>query len=386
MLQAASIAQGAGDDEYRNGETVQGEPAIEPAPDHRRRKSATQGRKGAGIVNTFRGQAPRERLRPLMRKSCFVVLLAGVMLATAVAAIAAPHRKAPPVASFASAEAVLAWISGYTARPEPQRLPAAVHALIAGGAFKDIDQAGMYIGFIAGVLNTDPAGARKLVTAMFPMAPEHQVVVIKAIALSGLADWKTLLGEVAERMPARAAMVEKYLYRKAPTLDITREAGAFAIDANWGFYFATGSDVPVVRIIRTLAWASDKSDLERLTLGSMAKWTLATNAQRSLDLLRTCKGAMAGQPKEVSVHLADAIDAAETYEISRLRRSALASIDEVKTKGPQGGSGWQWWGQTGTTVLALGCVVASALGQAEIGIPCVVGGALASAGTRYLPQ
>jgi hypothetical protein len=35
-------------------------------------------------------------------------------------------------------------------------------------------------------------------------------------------------------------------------------------------------------------------------------------------------------------------------------------------------------------VLALGCVAASALGQVQLGIPCVVGGALSNAALKYL--
>src|SRR5262249_14278454 len=42
----------------------------------------------------------------------------------------------------------------------------------------------------------------------------------------------------------------------------------------------------------------------------------------------------------------------------------------------------QWWGMVGQTALALGCVVASAMGQVEVGIPCVVGGALSGAAPK----
>ena len=39
------------------------------------------------------------------------------------------------------------------------------------------------------------------------------------------------------------------------------------------------------------------------------------------------------------------------------------------------------------TALALGCVVASVMGQIEVGIPCVVGGALSGAALKWMtPQ
>lgn len=313
---------------------------------------------------------------------------------------AATRRKAQPIETgwaqvdvevrgFGTSEALLTWIAGYRNAPEPARLPEAVHTMIAAGLLKDFDQAGMYVGFTAGVLGANPRLARDLVERMFPLPPEHQVVVVKAIAFSGLPDWKSMLREVAERMPARAVLIGKYLYKDAPTLETlsAETAGAFAIDANWGYFFATGEPAPVERIIKTLAWTTeDKKNLDRLTLGLMAKWTIASNAQRNHDLMRIARASLSHQPKAIAEPLADAIDAAESYELGRLRTAASKAVDEVKAKGPDG-TGWRWWGEAGTTVLALGCVAASALGQAEVGIPCVIGGALATAGTKYLlPQ
>src|SRR5690606_5447053 len=107
------------------------------------------------------------------------------------------------------------------------------------------------------------------------------------------------------------------------------------------------------RIIATLGWSREKNDVEKLTVGSMAKWTLATNAARDKHLLDLCKQELSHQPKEVQAPLREVIDAAETFEISRIRREALAAIDELKAKGPQKNREMVWWGQAGQTVLAL---------------------------------
>lgn len=328
-------------------------------------------------------------------------LAVSILVATALvpAPMASARKKPAPVAGWAqvdlkvrgfrTSEELLSWIAAYRHAPEPARLPEAVQTMISGGLLKDFDQAGMYVGFAAGVLGANPNLARDLVERMFPLPPEHQVVVVKAIAFSGLADWKDILRGVAERMPARAVLIDKYLYRDAPTLDTLslETGGAFAIDANWGYFFATGSPTPVERIVKALAWTSeDKKTQERLTLGLMAKWTIANNAQRNEDLLRILKASLSHQPKEIATPLADALDAAESYELGRLRTAATKAVDELKAKGPAG-TGWRWWGEAGTTVLALGCVAASALGQVEVGIPCVIGGAAATAGTKFfLPQ
>ena len=116
----------------------------------------------------------------------------------------------------------------------------------------------------------------------------------------------------------------------------------------------------------------------------MVKWTLATNATRDKNLLDLAKAEMNYQPAEVRRELREVIEAAELFETGRLRKEAMASVDELKAKGPARVRNWNYWGQAGTTVLALGCVAAAALGQVQIGIPCVVGGALSTAAVKYL--
>jgi hypothetical protein len=81
------------------------------------------------------------------------------------------------------------------------------------------------------------------------------------------------------------------------------------------------------------------------------------------------------------------IDAAETFEFARVRKDAMAAIEQLKTKGPASARNTQWWGTAGQTVLALGCVAAGAMGQLQVGIPCVIGGALSGAALKFmLPQ
>jgi hypothetical protein len=217
------------------------------------------------------------------------------------------------------------------------------------------------------------------------MPPEDQVVLVKAIAYSGLPDWKDVMSAFVERMPARLVLIRKYLYGDGKTLkDLPLDEGSFVLDTHWGYYFATGSAEPVQRIVSALAWAKDKDNVEKLTIGSMAKWTLATNASRDRDLLDILNAEMNRQPTEVRAQLHEVIEAAETFETAKIRKDALAAIEQLKTKGPESNRNFAWWGTAGQTVLALGCVAAGALGQVEVGIPCVVGGAVSSAALKYL--
>lgn len=296
----------------------------------------------------------------------------------------AARKKGPPQAPFTRPEIVLSWMNDYRVNPTPERLPDAFRAMREQGQLKEVEQAGIYVGFIAGVIGSNPDEAEQLISAMFPMPPPDQVVVVKAIAYSGLADWKQLLGKFVERMPARRVIIERYLYGKLPVLRDLPLDSPIAVDANWGYYFATGSSEPIQRLVRTLAWSQERNDVERLTIGSMVKWTLAQNASKDQDLLSYLKTSLPHQPEAVEKPLAEVIDGAETFELAKIRKDALASIDELKAKGPENARNFSWWGQAGQTVFALGCVGASALGQDSLALPCVLGGALSNVALKYL--
>lgn len=317
------------------------------------------------------------------------LLIAAVALALSpIAAGAKGKPKRPP---FNKPEVLLQWINEYRHNPEPERLAEAYKAMRDLNLLKDVEAAGIYVGFIAGVIGANPDKAEKLVADMFPMPPQDQVIVVKAIAFSGLAEWKELLGKFVERMPARKVVIDHYLYGKLPVLRDLPLDSPIAVDANWGYYFATGSSEPIQRLVRALAWSRDKNNVERLTIGSMVKWTLAQNASRDPELLGYLKTSLPHQPEDVEVPLADIIESCETFELAHIRKQAMDSIEELKTKGSEASRNFAWWGQAGQTAFALGCVGAgvagvgaAGVGALAVGIPCVVGGALSNVALKYL--
>src|SRR6202007_737454 len=112
--------------------------------------------------------------------------------------------------------------------------------------------------------------------------------------------------------------------------------------------------------------------------------TLASNAVRDLGLLAMLKWAVKREPKETAAVLNDVIETPETVDTSRMRKESLAAIEELKQKGPNSKRELSGWGQIGQGALSMGCVVAAATGQIELGIPCVIGAAAYSAGMQYM--
>jgi hypothetical protein len=314
----------------------------------------------------------------------------------------------PDIDPRASLNVVQQWIYNYRAKPDYVHVPAAVRVLFHAQSFKEPENAGIYLGFIAGAIGSNPAKAEQLVTSFFPVAPEDEWVIVRAIAYSGLPDWKNLLRKVAQKMPGRQVMIDSYLAGTLPTLAnipledakpgmfdklrvvFTRNpfakddkklkmAQTFAsnqdlLDTLWGYYFATGSHLPILRIMQMLPWTKSRDTLDKLTVGSMARDTLASYAVRDAGLREFLHGELANQPEAIKAPLGEVIEAADTVQLGAVRKDALAAVDELKTKGSDSRQNLDFWGQIGVGAVALGCVSAAALGQVEVGIPCVIGG------------
>jgi hypothetical protein len=314
----------------------------------------------------------------------------------------------PTIDPRASLNVVQQWIYNYRAKPDYAHVPAAVRVLFHAQSFKEPENSGIYLGFIAGAIGSNPAKAEQLVTSFFPVPPEDEWVIVRAIAYSGLPDWKNLLREMAPRMPGRKVMIDSYLAGKLPTLPaipleeatpgmLDKMRGVFTrnpfakddrtvrttltfasnpdlLDTLWGYYFATGSHGAVRRIISMLPWSKSRDTLDKLTVGSMARYTLASYAVRDAGLRDFLRSELARQPAAVKVPLGEVIEAADTVQLGAVRKDALAAVEELKTKGSDSRRNLDFWGQIGVGAVALGCVSAAALGQVAVGIPCVIGG------------
>jgi hypothetical protein len=372
-------------------------------------------RQGSGAHQSGAGpRAEGTMLITSLRKGATVVVLGALALAAlapASPAVAATVAPAAATAPHLSTDAILRWINDYRRKPDPDRLPALVRSLSELQAFKDSETCGAYIGFIAGVLGSNPARAKRLVTDMLAIAPTDRWVLVRAIAYSGLPNWKDLLVAVGERMPERHAMINRYLAGKLPTLDqiasptkpgmldkieiafhiksdgnkaVALQPSPQLIDVLWGYYLATGAYKPVDKIIKLLPLADDKDNVDNLTTGSAAKFTLASNAVRDLKLLAMLKWAVKNEPKHTAKVLNEVIETAEDVDTGRMRRESVAAIEELKQKGPNSKRELTGMGQIGQGALSMGCIVAAATGQVELGLPCVIGGAAYSAGLQYM--
>lgn len=318
---------------------------------------------------------------------------------------------------FASLQSTIDWINNYRAEQPISVAPLAIRALSMHGGFREPEAAGVYIGFIAGLIGTNERNARSLIDRMLPVRSEDEWAIVRGIAYSGHPQWRQLLSEVSPRLPTRAAMIQQYLDGTLPVLSSLTikpsptswqrmkealsagwltakkddskkqnlEPTQMLLDVLWGYYLASGSYAPIMTIVDLLPWSKDRDDTERLTIGSMAKYTLAMNASRDPQLLVVLKHLRKSKiSNDVAAPLDEVIAAADTADAGKLRKNALASIEELKIKGPNYKRDMSTWNKIGQGALAVGCVAAAATGHIEFGLPCVIGGGASNAVAYYM--
>ncbi len=332
------------------------------------------------------------------------------------AALAAPS----PLMNAGGPEAALKWIKNYRSKPDAFAVPKLIRALSQSGAIKEPETSGVYVGFLAGVLGSNPGYAWQLIEKTLPLPFEDQWIVIRALAYSGLTNWKDLMQKLGGKLPDRQVMAERYITGELPPISqvsleppqpgsmdkvksfftgetifggkkpvkrqVTFESSPELIDALWGIYFATGSEAAIAQIVILLPWSKDRDSAEKLTIGSMAKFTLASNAARDAVLLHVLKRLNEHQPKKIKPILTEVIEAAELVDTARLGKEAVAALDVLKRKGPGSTQDLMSWGSVGQAAISMGCLGLAVAGQVEAGIPCVLGGALSTGALRYLGQ
>jgi len=125
---------------------------------------------------------------------------------------------APPPANGPWPEVAQRWIKKYRTKPEPMAVPAVIRGLSQHGTLKEPESSGLYVGFISGVLSANPKKAWTLIEKSLPLPFEDQWILIRAVAYSGLPEWKDHMRGLAMRLPDRQEMVQRYLSGDLPPL------------------------------------------------------------------------------------------------------------------------------------------------------------------------
>jgi hypothetical protein len=199
-------------------------------------------------------------------RPCSLSFVGVIALVFALLLSATPPAQA---AGFASQDALNSWMQAYAQRHDTARMADAVRF----GA-TNLDQQSRLIGFLAGVLRTQPDLADGLGNA------KEGALLARALWYSGLPDASARVEALVKNNPvAQAALPPgNPVDLLAMPLDAEHDWG---IEALWGNYLATGQDAPLARLTITLPWYQENPAVfdRRLLLGGQARWLLISQAK-----------------------------------------------------------------------------------------------------------
>ncbi len=154
--------------------------------------------------------------------------------------------------------------------------------------------------------------AESLAEQLMALPEAHQQVLVMGVWYSSYPEGKPLLDQLAKSLPEHQEVVEQLLASGRPNLlDLPLEQGPWVLDALWGYFFATGDEATVIRIISALPWIEVRGDTSRLLVGGAARWSLISNAIQHESVMAICREALASQTEEIAGVLRDVIAEAE---------------------------------------------------------------------------
>jgi hypothetical protein len=236
-------------------------------------------------------------------------LAAGLWLATGWGSGRSPH-------AFADRAAVERWMTGYYLQPEPQRLAQAIETLSATGALADEARRKPVVAFFAALIAHDHGTLELLTQALAEAAPAKQHLLVEAIALSGLPEWRRLLTVLKRLVPARALHIETLLAEPEaqPTLSLPFDAAGVVLDMVVAHFTATGSEEAARRIVAGLAGAVADIDPAVSSTRQQAKLALAQHAGSDPRLLEWWRREANGQPEALAELLRDVVATAQARQ------------------------------------------------------------------------
>lgn len=209
---------------------------------------------------------------------------------------------------FQSQTEVSKWMTFYYQKPDPARISAAIEYMSQSGLLDNENALAPTFGFLAGVFHDNPQQLGSLIKQLDSLDESHLGAVVLGLWYADLHDSQKRVYAFLEKYPNLKQQFE-YLYKGSPMpVDkIPLEQGAWVLDVLWGNFMATGSKVPVERIMTTLPWFDVKGDVNRLLIGGSARWSLASNAKQHQRVMQFCEEAVSTQPKEVAAKLREVI-------------------------------------------------------------------------------
>ena len=207
-------------------------------------------------------------------------LLFVLALAFASAAICGKER--------VSAQNVEAWVSSYYLAPKADEVADALAVLAAKGLLDSGQAEAPLSGFFAEVFRANPGRVEGWVQPY--LGVPRRYVIYTALWMAHSSESTVALRRMVDMAPMEEGTALRVLRSsRPPTIESIPIDSPAALDFLWGSFFASGSEVPVLRIIDQMKLANRSGDANAMLIGGAAQWSVSANARQHEKVLAIVK-------------------------------------------------------------------------------------------------
>ncbi len=207
------------------------------------------------------------------------------------------------------------WMANYYAGPRPDEVATALRAVENQGLFENDDVQAPLSGFFAEIFRNNPNRIAEWIKPYRGVPNRH--IIYSALWMADSVESKAALESLAKAAsPEEAKRLRELISSSPPTVASMKIDSPASLDYLWGSFVASGSGVPVLRVIDQMKRANTRGNINETLIGEAAQWSVSANArQHSIVLQIVTAKAKTADP-----------------ETKKILREILAGIEKDKAK------------------------------------------------------
>ena len=187
-----------------------------------------------------------------------------------------------------SAQNVEAWVTSYYVAPKPDEVAEALAVLAAKGLLESGQAEAALSGFFAEVFRANPGRVEGWVQPYVGLP--KRFVLYTALWMAHSRESMFALRRMADMAPFEEGTALRVLRGSLPpSIESIPIDSPATLDFLWGCFFASGSEVPVLRIIDQMKLADRRGDANAMLIGGAAQRSVSANARQHERVLSIVK-------------------------------------------------------------------------------------------------
>ena len=180
------------------------------------------------------------------------------------------------------------WMAYYYLAPHPEEVASALEAVTAKGFFENDDVQAPLSGFFTEIFRANPDRIGGWVKPYVGIPNRH--ILYSALWMANSKEGRAALEQMAQSAaPEEAKTLRGLASSPPPTVESMAIDSPATLDYMWGYFSASGSDKPVLRVIDQMKLVNTKGNASAILIGGAAQWSVSANARQHEKVLKIVK-------------------------------------------------------------------------------------------------